>query len=566
MAAASKRGGPAVGIDLGTTYSCVAVWRRDCGEVIANDQGNRLTPSCVAFNSTDRLVGEAAVNQAALNPTNTIFEVKRLIGRRFSDESVQEDIKLWPFKVVAGPEDHPMIVVQFKGEEKKFFPEEISSMVLAKMRETAEVYLGTTIKNAVITVPVYFNNSQRQATIDAGTIAGLNVMRIINEPTAAAIAYGLDKMSVSSKGRTAYGLDKMPVSSKGRTVLVFDLGGGTFDVSLLSIDPGIDIGMGLFEVKAVAGDSHLGGADFGNEMVRFCLRDFIRKHRKVGIRSDQRALRRLKSACERAKRMLSSMPETTIEVDSLHDGIDFSVSITRSRFEELNKNIFNRFMETVEKCLFDAKVHKSSVNDVVLVGGSTRIPKVQSMLRDFFGGKELCCSINPDEAVAYGAAIQASILSGEIRDGVVGDMLLLDVIPLSLGVETRTDHTMNVLIPRNTAIPTKKVGVFTTYYDNQVSVGIKVYEGESASTTGNNLLGEFVLSGILPAPKGIAVIDVTFDIDANGVLNVSAKDRTTGRKNITITNHSGRLSKEEILRMVQEAEMYKRKGIKLRLE
>ncbi|EER92471.2 hypothetical protein SORBI_3001G419600 [Sorghum bicolor] len=544
----SKDGGLAIGIDLGTTYSCVAIWRRDRSEFIANDQGNRLTPSCVAFTDDKMFAGEAAVNQAALNPTNTVFEVKRLIGRKFSDEIVQEDIKLWPFKVVAGRDDRAMIAVQYKGKEKQFMPEEISAMVLTKMRETAEVYLGTTVKNAVVTVPVYFNNSQRQATIDAGTIAGLNVMRIINEPTAAAIAYGLDKV---------------PVSSKGRTVLVFDLGGGTFDVSLLRIDPGVDIGMGLFEVMAVAGDTHLGGADFDNELVRFCLRDFIRKHFKTGIRSDQRALRRLRTACERAKRMLSSTTETTIEVDSLHDGIDFSVSITRSRFEELNKNLFSMFMEIVEKCLLDAKVDKKSIDDVVLVGGSTRIPMVQSMLRDFFDRKELSCSINPDEAVAYGAAIQASILNGEeIRDGTVGDMLLLDVTPLSHGIETDLDHTMSVVIPRNTAIPTRKVRRdFTTQLDNQEGVRIKVYEGESASTKGNHLLGEFWLTGIPPAPKRVPVIDVTFDIDANGVLNVSAEVKTAERKNsITITNHSGRLSKEEILRMVQEAQMYKGKG------
>jgi L1 cell adhesion molecule like protein len=441
-----------------------------------------------------------------------------------------------------------MIVVQYKGKEKQFMPEEISSMVLAKMRETAEVYLGTTVKNAVITVPVYFNNSQRDATIDAGTIAGLNVMRIINEPTAAAIAYGLDKM---------------PVSNKGRLVLVFDLGGGTFDVSLLNIDRGLDIGMGLFEVKAVAGNTHLGGADFDNEMMKFCLRDFIRKHRKTDIRSNLSALRRLRTACERAKRMLSSMVETTIEVDSLHDGIDFCIYISRSRFEELNKDLFSGFMETVEKCLLDAMVHKSSVDDVVLVGGSTRIPKVQSMLRDFFNGKELCCSINPDEAVAYGAAIQASILGGATRDGMVGDMLLLDVTPLSLGIEIRNDYTMSVVIPRNTAVPTKKVKGFTTLYDNQTSVLFQVYEGESACTKHNNLLGKFELTGIFPAPAGVPKFDVTFAIDVNGVMNVSAKDKSTWRENsITITNHSGRLSKEEILHMVQEAEMYRRKLIK----
>ncbi|CAN6307111.1 unnamed protein product [Urochloa humidicola] len=375
--AASKGddGGPAVGIDLGTTYSCVAVWRNDRGEVIPNDQGNLLTPSCVAFAGAERLVGDAAVNQAALNPANTIHDVKRLIGRRFSDEIVQEDIKLWPFKVVAGREDRPMILVQYKGDEKQFSAEEISSMVLAKMKETAEVYLETPVKHAVITVPVYFSNSQRQATIDAGTIAGLNVMSIINEPTAAAIAYGLDKMP-SGDGR--------------RTVLIFDLGGGTLDVSLLNIDPGVDIDMALFDVKAIAGDTHLGGADFDNEMVKYFLRDFIRKHKKMDVRSDPRALRRLRTACERAKRLLSSTSQTCIDIDSFHDGIDFYATMTRCRFEELNKDLFGECMEAVEKCLRDAAVDKSAVHDVVLVGGSTRIPKVQSMLREFFDGKELC--------------------------------------------------------------------------------------------------------------------------------------------------------------------------------
>ncbi|CAN6301374.1 unnamed protein product [Urochloa humidicola] len=541
----SEGDGPAIGMDLGTTYSCVAIWRRNRGEVIANDQGNRLTPSCVAFTEDERLVGEAAVNQAAFNPTNTVFEVKRLIGRRFSDESVQEDMKLWPFGVVADSDDRPMVVVQYEGTERQFKPEEISSMVLATMRETAEVYLGTTVKNAVVTVPVYFNNSQRQATIDAGTIAGLNVMRIINEPTAAAIAYGLDKM---------------PVSNEGRTVLVFDLGGGTLDVSLLNIDPGHDIGMGLFEVKAIAGDTHLGGADFDNEMVKFFLREFIRKHKKMDIRNNPRALRRLRMACERSKRMLSSTAETTVEIDALHEGLDFCATITRSRFEELNKELFSKCVVAVEKCLRDAGVvNRSCVHDVVLVGGSTRIPKVQSMLRDLFDGKEPCRSINPDEAVAYGAAIQASILSGETGDGMFGDMLLLDVTPLSLGIETGTCRAMTVLIPRNTAIPTRKEKVFTTNSDNQTRVRIQVYEGESASTRENNLLGTFVLSGVELAPRCVPQINVAFDIDANGIMDVTAEDKTTGKRNkIVISNDRGMLSENEIERMVQEA-----KGITL---
>ncbi|CAL4938758.1 unnamed protein product [Urochloa decumbens] len=550
MADSKGDGGPAIGIDLGTTYSCVAVWRGDRAEVIANYQGNRLTPSCVAFTGAERLVGEAAVNQAALNPCNTIFEVKRLIGRRLSDESVQEDIKLWPFKLVAGHEDRPMIVVQFNGEEKQFSAEEISSMVLVKMKETAEVYLGTTVKNAVVTVPVYFNNSQRQATIDAGAIAGLNVLHIINEPTAAAIAYGFDRM---------------PVRDGGRMVLVFDLGGGTMDVSLLNIDPGVDIGMGILEVKAITGVTHLGGANFDSEMVKYCLRKFIKKHRKIDIRNNKKALRRLRTACEKAKRMLSSMAETTIELDSLHDGIDFSETITRFQFEELNKHLFSKCMEAVEKCLCDAKMNKSNVQDIILVGGSTRIPKVRSMLQDFFDGKELCQSINPDEAVAYGAAIQASILGGETSDGKVGDILLLDVTPLSLGIETHANFTMDVVIPRNTAIPTKKVKNFTTLYDNQSSVTFQVYEGESASTKDNNLLGMFRLTGILPAPASVPSIAVTFDIDANGIMNVSAENKATGQtSSITITNHSGRLRKEEIERMAQEAERYKAKEMESR--
>ncbi|CAL4922020.1 unnamed protein product [Urochloa decumbens] len=511
MADSKGGGGPAIGIDLGTTYSCVAVWRGDRAEVIANDQGNRLTPSCVAFTGAERLIGEAAVNQAALNPCNTVFEVKRLIGRRLSDESVQEDIKLWPFKVIAGHDDRPMIVVQFNGEEKQFSAEEISSMVLAKMRETAEVYLGTTVKNAVVTVPVYFNNSQRQATIDAGAIAGLNVMRIINEPTAAAIAYG----------------------------------------------------MGIFEVKAITGDTHLGGADFDNEVVKYCQREFIRKHRKVQIRNDQKALRRLRTACEKAKRMLSSMAETTIEVDSLHGGIDFAET---SRFEELNKHLFSKCMEAVEKCLRDAKMDKNSVQDIILVGGSTRIPKVRSMLQDFFDQKELCRSINPDEAIAYGAAVQASILSGESCDGKAGDILLLDITPVSLGFGTKIGWSeMAIVVPRNTAIPTKKVMNRTTLKDNQTRMRFPVYEGESASAKDNNLLGEFMLTGIARAPRGVASADVTFDIDANGVLNVSAENKATGRtSSITITNHSGRLRKEEIERMAQEAERYKAKEMESR--
>jgi len=526
----------AIGIDLGTTYSCVGVWQNERVVIIANDQGNYTTPSYVAFTETERLIGDAAKNQVAINPTNSVFDAKRLIGRHFSDPVIQADMKHWPFKVISDDHDKPSIEVQFMGETKVFTPEEISAMVLVKMKEIAESYLGKEVKKAVVTVPAYFNDAQRQATKDAGAIAGLEVLRIINEPTAAAIAYGLDR---SEEAKEKEGV---------RKVLIFDLGGGTFDVTLLTIDGG------MFEVKATAGNTHLGGEDFDNNLVGHFVKEFKAKFKK-DISTNQRALRRLRTACERAKRTLSSATQTTVEIDSLFEGVDFYSTVTRAKFEELCADMFKSTIKPVEQVINDSKIDKKTINDIVLVGGSTRIPKVMQLISDFFGGKELNKSINPDEAVAYGAAVQAFILTGGKSKQTEG-LLLVDVTALTQGIETK-GGVMSTVVKRNTTIPTKKSEIFSTTENNQTEVDIDIYEGERPMAKDCNFLGKFVLEGIPPAPRNVAKIEVTFDIDANGILCVTACDKATGRKNqVTITNDKGRLSKADIERMVQDSSKF----------